>query len=144
MSNNYLRLAGSLSLFASAMHLVIIFGGPTWYRFFGAGESMAIMAAQGSLQPILITLFVAAVLALWGAYAWSAAGIFPKLPLLKLSLILITLVYLLRGVLGLIAPIVSNHPQITQNSNSFWVWSSIICLVFGMVHLKGVVDKWFA
>jgi hypothetical protein len=143
MNFNYLKIAGALSFCASAMHLAIIAGGPAWYRFFGAGEQMASMASQGLLQATLITLSVSAVLAVWGAYAWSAAGIFPEFPLLKLALVLITSVYLLRGVLGLVAPFVSNHPQITQNSISFWIWSSIICLVFGLIHLKGVIGKWF-
>ena len=132
MNIDYLKLAGALSFIAAAMHLAIIFGGPKWYRFFGAGERMAEMAAQGQVQPTLITLSVAAVLGLWGVYAWSAAGIFPQLPLMKLALILITLVYLTRGVLGLLAPFISSHPQVTQNSVVFWVWSSIICLAFGL------------
>ena len=143
MNIDYLKLAGALSFIAAAMHLAIIFGGPKWYRFFGAGERMAEMAAQGQVQPTLITLSVAAVLGLWGVYAWSAAGIFPQLPLMKLALILITLVYLTRGVLGLLAPFISSHPHVTQNSVVFWVWSSIICLAFGLIHLKGVFDKWF-
>ncbi|MBX2849540.1 MAG: hypothetical protein KTR16_14560 [Acidiferrobacterales bacterium] len=144
MNFDYLKIAGVLSFIASAMHLAIILGGPSWYRFFGAGEHMATMAEKGMLQPILITLFISAVLATWGAYAWSGAGILPKLPLLKFALILITIIYLLRGVLGLVAPFISSHPQITQNSIGFWVWSSIICLVFGLVHLKAVADKWFS
>jgi len=143
MTLNYLKIAGSLSLIAAVMHLAIILGGPSWYRFFGAGEAMAAMAEQGLLQPTIITLCIALVLASWGAYAWSAAGILPRFPLTKFVLILVTLVYLSRGILGLLAPFVSVHPQITQNSVSFWVWSSIICLVFGLVHLKGIFDKWF-
>ena len=38
---------------------------------------------QGLRQPTVITLCLAALFALWGAYAWSAAGAIPKLPLLK-------------------------------------------------------------
>lgn len=144
MNFDYLKLAGALSFFASLLHLAIIFGGPSWYRFFGAGERMASLAAKGSPEPMLITLFIAAVLAIWGAYAWSAAGVLPQLPFLKLVLILITCVYLVRGTLGLIAPFVSSHPQITQNSTAFWIWSSVICLLFGLVHLKGLIDKWIA
>ena len=143
MNVDYLKLAGMLSFLASAMHLAIIVGGPSWYRFFGAGEGMATLAEQGLWQPTIITLSISAVLAIWGAYAWSAAGFFPELPLLKLALVLITLVYLLRGALGLFAPLVSDHPQITQNSPSFWIWSSLVCLAFGLVHLKGLMDKWF-
>lgn len=140
---DYLKVAGMLSFFASAMHIAIIFGGGDWYRFFGAGEAMAAMAEQGLLRPTLITLCVSFVLAIWGTYAWSAAGIFPELPLLKPVISLVTFVYLSRGVLGLLAPYVSNHPQIIQNSASFWLWSSLICLAFGLVHLKGVIDKWY-
>ena len=142
MNIDYLKIAGALSFLASAMHLAIVVGGAPWYRFFGAGERMAIMAEQGLYQPMFITLSVSVVLAIWGAYAWSGAGIFPEFPLLKLALILITSVYLLRGVLGLLVPFISDHPQIAQNSTNFWIWSSIICLGFGLTHLKGVIDKW--
>jgi len=139
---DYLKVAGALSFFASAMHLAIIVGGASWYRFFGAGEEMAAMAEQGLLQPIIITLCVSIVLAIFGAYAWSGAGIFVGLPLLKPVLVLITLVYLLRGAVGLFAPFISSHPQVTQNSVSFWIYSSLICLLFGLIHLKGIIDQW--
>ena len=144
MNFDYLKIAGVLSFIASAMHLAIIFGGASWYRVFGAGERMAVMVEQGLIQPAIITLIVAVILATWGAFAWSGAGIFPEFPFLKIALILITSVYLIRGVAGLIVPFISNHPQIAQNSINFWVWSSIICLAFGLVHLKGVLNKWYA
>jgi len=140
----YLKAAGILSFLAAAAHIAIIFGGAEWYRFFGAGEEMAAMAEQGLLRPTLITLCISLVLAIWGVCAWSAAGVIPTLPLLKPIMFLITSVYLLRGVLGLFAPILSGHPQIAQNSASFWLWSSLICLVFGFVHLVGIVKKWFS
>jgi hypothetical protein len=142
MNIDYLKIAGVLSFVASAMHLAIIVGGASWYRFFGAGEEMATMAEQGLLQATIITLFIAVVLATFGAYAWSGAGIFAKLPLLKPVLVLITSVYLLRGIAGLFAPFISSHPLVTQNSVGFWIYSSVICLLFGFVHLKGLMDKW--
>ncbi len=143
MNFDYLKLAGILSFIASALHLAIIVGGPSWYRLFGAGEAMAQMAEQGLWLPTAITVSIATVLAIWGAYAWSGAGVIVELPLLKPILILITLVYLLRGVFGLVLPHISNHPQITQNTPAFWLWSSVICLMFGLVHLKGVFNKWY-
>jgi hypothetical protein len=139
---DFLKLAGLLSFTASAMHIAIIFGGPSWYRFFGAGEGMAQMAEQKLLKPTLITISISMLLAVWGAYAWSGSGLVQKLPFIKVTLSTITAVYLIRGFAGLIAPFVSNHPKIVQNSTSFWVWSSIICILFGIVHLKGVMDKW--
>ncbi len=139
---NYLILAGALSLVAAVAHVFIIFGGPKWYRFFGAGEKMAVMAENGSIKPTLITSGIAVVLALWAIYAWSGAGVFPKMPFLKAGLVRITGVYLVRGVVGLIVPHVSNHPAVEANSKSFWFWSSIICLVFGITHLMGIISVW--
>ena len=103
---------------------------------------MAQMAEQNLLKPTLITISISMVLAVWGAYAWSGAGLIPKLPFLKPILSAITAVYLVRGCGGLIAPFVSSHPLILQNSTGFWVWSSTICILLGVVHLKGVIEKW--
>lgn len=141
MKFDFLVMAGILSFVASIAHIAIVIGGPAWYRFFGAGEGMALMAEQGMIKPIVITLLISIVLAVWGAYAWSAAGLLPTLPMLKLVLILISVIYLLRGVMGLIALFV-DHPLVSQNSAGFWVWSSLICLCFAAVHIKGVFDKW--
>lgn len=139
---DFFTLAGLMSASASLLHIGIIFGGASWYRFFGAGEHMAQMAEQQLLKPSLITLAIAGILALFAAYAWSAAGIIPKLPLLKLALVTICSIYLLRGLAGLILPLISNHPSISQNSPSFWLWSSTICMIFAMAHLKGLIDHW--
>ncbi|WP_244973794.1 hypothetical protein [Vreelandella venusta] len=142
MSFELLIVAGSLSFLAAALHVGVVIGGPGWYRFFGAGEAMALMAEKRSLRPTVITLGIASVLIIWGCYAWSGAGLLPSMPFLKLTLCAITTIYLLRGLGGLIAPFITNHPQIKQNSTAFWLWSSVICLVFGSIHLVGVVLKW--
>ena len=142
MDSKILIIAGSFSFFAAALHVGVVVGGPSWYRLFGAGESMAKMAEQHSLKPTVITLGIAAVLFVWGCYAWSGAGFLPSMPFIKLALSAITAIYLLRGVVGLIAPFVTNHPQISQNPTAFWVWSSAICVVIGLFHLIGVVAAW--
>jgi len=139
---NYLIIAGALSLLASLAHVFIIYGGPKWYRIFGAGEKMAVMAENKSIKPTLITTCIAIVLAVWAIYAWSGAGLVPRMPFLKLVLVLITGVYLVRGVVGLIAPHVSAHPAIKANSKVFWFWSSVICTMFGVIHLVGLVSVW--
>jgi hypothetical protein len=54
--NPTLILAGVGSLAASILHLACIAGGPDWYRFFGAGERMARMAARGHWYPTVVTL----------------------------------------------------------------------------------------
>src|SRR3546814_9831228 len=60
-----------LSVAAALLHIACIFGGPDWYRFFGAGEGMARAAARGDLRPTLITLAIGAILLVWAAYAFS-------------------------------------------------------------------------
>lgn len=142
MGRDYLKIAGGLNFLVALLHVVIIFGGADWYRFFGAGEQMALMAEAGDIQPALITLFIAFVLAIWGVYAWSGSGVIPKLPFLKTILCLISGVYLLRGVAGLFAAYSSDNPLAAQNSSIFWLISSVICLIFALVHMLGLIHKW--
>lgn len=134
--------AAALSFAAGLLHIGVILGGPSWYRFFGAGERMATLAERGSVEPTLVTLGIAAMLFVWGLYALSGAGVIFKLPLLKLGLSLITFVYLARGVAGFILPFVSSHPFIAQNSVLFWFVSSFVCCIFGAFYLLGTINSW--
>ena len=135
MSNNQnfaLILGGVLSIIASLIHVGIIVGGAEWYRFFGAGEELATMAEQGSLYPTIITFIIATVLFLWGIYAFSGAGLIRKLPFLNLALILISMIYLLRGIA--VVPAYFIQPNIVD---SFLVWSSLVCLIYGALYSIG-------
>lgn len=142
MNVDLLIVAGSFSLLAAGLHVGIVLVGPSWFRLFGAGESMALMAENGSLKPTLITLGIAVVLLIWAAYAWSGAGLLPSMPFTKLALSAITAIYLVRGLGGLVAPFVTDHYQIQQNSLAFWLWSSAICLVIALFHLLGLMAVW--
>src|SRR3712207_9506617 len=86
---------------ASLLHVAIIVGGPDWYRFFGAGERMARLAARGSSYPAILTAGIAAALAVWALYALSGAGVVRRLPFLRLALALIAAVYLPPRPLGI-------------------------------------------
>src|SRR5687768_9713323 len=99
--NLWLVAGGALSAIAAAMHLAIIVGGPAWYRFFGAGERLAQAAERGSPMPAVVTMGIATVLAVWAAYAFSGAGLIPRLPLLRLGLVTISAIYLARALLWL-------------------------------------------
>jgi hypothetical protein len=135
--NIWLIIAGVLSAIAAFLHLGCIYFGAQWYRFFGAGEHMAMLAEQGSIEPVLITAAIASVLFTWSLYAFSAAGLIVKLPLIRTALLLITLIYLVRGAAGFM---LIQHPM--GRSPDFWVWSSLICLSFGVVHLIGLKKQW--
>lgn len=135
--NKALLVGAALSALAALLHVAIIFGGAPWYRFFGAGERMARAAEAGHLRPTLITIGIASILALWSLYALSGAGLIAPLPLLRSGLCLITGIYLLRGLA--ILPLLT---VARAHSTPFLIWSSLVCLGFGLVHLLGVAQRW--
>lgn len=135
--NPALVIGGVLSVAASLLHIACIVGGPDWYRFLGAGEGMATMAEQGSIVPTLITLGIAAVLAIWAAYAFAGAGLIPRLPLLRTGLVVISAIYLLRG-LALIPALAINGGDVMP----FILWSSLIVLVYGVAYAVGTWVAW--
>jgi hypothetical protein len=132
-----LAVGAVLSAIAALLHLGIIAGGPAWYRFFGAGERFARAAAQGKMYPTLVTLGIAAVLGVWAAYALAGAGLIGTLPMLKATLVAITAVYIVRG-LGYAPLVLAKGGRLTP----FVLWSSLICLAYGLVHLLGLVQRW--
>ncbi len=135
--NPWLVAAGMLSAAAALLHLGVIAGGPAWYRFFGAGEGMARMAEQGSPKPALITLGIAAVLAVWAVYAFAGAGLVRRLPLMRTALVAITAVYLLRGLI--LVPLIAFQPD---KIDALTLWSSLIVLAYGIVYAAGTRRAW--
>ncbi len=135
--NRLLIFGAILSASAAALHLGCIVFGAAWYRFLGAGEAMAGMAESGHWHPTLVTLFISAMLLLWSMYALSGAGVLRRLPFLRTALCLIAGIYLLRGV-----GFVLLMPHFPDNSLSFWITSSAICLTFGVIHTIGLRQVW--
>lgn len=135
--NRWLILGGVLSAGAALLHVAVIFGGPDWYRFFGAGEGMARAAERGSWVPGAVTAGIAAVLALWSAYAFSGAGLLPRLPLLRTSLALISLIYMARALL--LIPTLIYRPAFVD---AFAFWSSLVVLVYGVAYTVGLYRAW--
>lgn len=137
LGRRWLIAGGVLSALASALHLAVIAGGPDWYRFFGAGEAMAKAAERGSMMPVVVTLGIATLLAVWAAYAWSGAGLMRRLPLLRTALVVISAIYLARGLL--ILPIALTVPYA---GGEFDYWSSLVVLAYGLVHAIGTWRAW--
>jgi len=135
--NRYLMAGGLMSLLAAFLHIAIIMGGPDWYRFFGAGEKMAHLAETGSWIPTVSTLFIFAVLFIWGLYGFSGAGLMRRLPLVKMALLTITAIYLLRGMLLFILLIF--EPVMVD---SLMLWSSLVCLGMGTAYACGTRQVW--
>lgn len=134
----WLIAAGWMSLAASFMHIACIIGGPDWYRFFGAGEAMARMAERGHWFPPVITLVIAAILAGWAIFAFSAAGRMLRLPLARTALVAISSVLLLRAAMAFVPAFWPPENQ----SLAFIATTSSICLVMGACFAIGTWKAW--
>lgn len=133
-----LLAAGWMSIAASLLHVACIIGGPDWYRFFGAGEELARAAERGSSVPAIMTAVIAAILAVWAAYAFSAAGLIRRLPLRRTALIAIATVLLARTALAFVPA--AWAPE--NNTTAFIFWSSFACLVLGLCFAAGTWGAW--
>jgi hypothetical protein len=134
---SWLTAGAALSAAAAILHLAVIAGGPDWYRFVGAGEDMARMAERGSVWPTIITLGIAALLAIWAAYALAGAGRMRRLPLIRTALVIISAIYLLRAFA--LVPLLLLKPDLIT---PFDLWSSLIVLAYGITYAVGTFRAW--
>lgn len=136
-TNKSLLAAAFFCTLAALAHLGCIAFGGDWYRFFGAGEQMARMAEQGLWYPTIVTSGLSVVLLIWALYGLSGAGVIKALPLTRLALVIISAIFLLRGVafIGLM-------PMFPENSLTFWLVSSGICLLIGSLFALGTYQQW--
>jgi len=136
----WLILGGSLSIAIALLHIAIIFGGAPAYRYFGAGEEMAELAAAGSVLPALLTLILAVIFTLWGLYAFSGAGLIRHLPLLRPGLAVIAGIYTLRGI-GFVPQVfwmIASPQAVAPQEITF----SLASLFVGIVYLVGTISNW--
>lgn len=136
-SNPWLVLGAAAMALAALAHLACIAIGPSAYLAMGAGPRMAKLAAAGHWYPPVITVVIAGMLFVWSAYALAGAGAIRRLPLQRTVLVAITAVFLLRG---FARPVL--EPYFPGNSDTFWFWSSAICLAIGLLHLAGLRQAW--
>lgn len=136
-ANPWLLAAAALSVIGAILHLAVIVGGPDWYRAFGAGEAIARAAQRGSPVPALMTMGIATILMAWAAYALSAAGLLPRLPLRTLALLAIIAVLAARG----LAVFVPDwwRPDL---SSTFKLWSSLFVLAMALCFAIGTWQRW--
>ncbi|WP_373493109.1 hypothetical protein [Aquiflexum sp.] len=139
MNNRQLYWAGILTALIAIIHIGIVIGGPEWYRFFGAGEGMAQQAEAGLALPVMITLMIALILGIWALYAFSGAGEVAKLPLMEPILIIISSIFLLRGLLGIPLVMLIDDPYLNELREKmvFMFVSSLISMGFGILYAKG-------
>lgn len=135
--DKYLLAAALCCGLAALAHAGCVVFGADWYRFFGAGEQMAQMAAQGLWYPAIVTAGIVLILLIWACYALSGAGAIRRLPLTRLALVLIAGIFLSRGVAFIVL-----MPLFPDNSLTFWLVSSGICLLIGSLFAVGTWQQW--
>ncbi|WP_435418894.1 hypothetical protein WAB17_04890 [Parerythrobacter aurantius] len=135
--SGWLVAGGVLSLVAALAHLACILFGPAWFRFFGAPEPLIVAYEGGAMGLVWMTVAIAALLAVWAAYAFAGAGLIRRLPLLRTALVVIAAIYLARGAVLFPALAAAPYPR-----SGFDIWSSAIVLVYGLAYAIGTWLAW--
>lgn len=128
-------LAGVISLVGVVIHIGAIFGGVAWYVYFGAPHDIVESARQGTWLAPLGASVIAGLMALCAAYAFSAIGVIPRLPLLRTGLAVIATICLLRAIV--LWPLMISHPELR---NTFEIVASIVWGLAGVGFAMGLVS----
>jgi hypothetical protein len=134
-SNHYLIAGGVMSALISLLHLFLAVY-PALYRFIGPDQSaLTEMAAQGSSITTIVSVALAFLFAIWALYAFSGAGLIRPLPLLRIALIVISVIYLLRALF-----LLSEIGMVVNQGYPFrFMVFSTISLVAGLLYLFGIL-----
>ncbi len=144
--NKYLIWSGIAATAGALLHIATIFGGPAWYRLIGATEPIVRMAERGHSYPVIVVLVAATILFACASYAFSGAGLIPRLPLIRTGLVLITAGLLVHGIAFI--PAVVLWPGAMRNVydgdgiNTVLIVTNVLCVVVGMGYLLGTRAAW--
>ncbi len=127
-----LLLAAALCVIAAALHFACLVWGASGYRFLGAGENAVAAIEAGDKRPHISAVVVGTMLLIWAIYAIAGAGMLPAMPFMRPVLFLISGVLLARA---LLFPLL--RPLIPGNSLKFWIISSLVVGVLGLLFLVG-------
>ena len=132
--------AGLIASVSAIWHVLCIFGGPSWFEFARAPQQIIDSAQQGTLLAPLSTIVVAGLMFSCTIFAFSAASLIRKVPLLKPALITIATICTLRGLLAVPTIINSTGLDVWQViASSFWLYVGICFFYGGIEEYK--VDK---
>jgi hypothetical protein len=133
-SNIYLQIGGLFSLAFSIFQVCGIFLPSSIIDYFGGPVKLQ---AENPALFALLCVVLGVLIAVIGLYDLSGAGKFKRLPLLRTVLIVVTTVFILRGLFIIpILKLMFTYPK--RNVLRFLVFS-IIALGVGIIHLIGVI-----
>jgi hypothetical protein len=128
----WIYLAGIIALIGVAIHIAAIFGGASWYAYFGAPTSVVQSARDGTWFAPVGASVIAGLMAICAAYAFSALGVIRRLPLLRTGLAGMAIVCLLRALV--LWPLMINHPELR---NTFEIVAAIVWGLAGVGFVFG-------
>jgi len=137
-SKKFLKLAGILT-FGVALFQAVVTSVPEWARYFGAWEAVA-----SKIWLLYLTgYFVSLVFVIFGFYALSGVGSIKRLPLLGTGLLVIGILFTLRGLL-LVAELLINADVIPSKGiiPIRELFSSAVSLIVGALYLAGTIGNW--
>ena len=133
-----LRFAGVCSLLVSLFQIVITFV-PSWSLYFGAPAKIV------ASYPLLIIsgLIATVIFIIFSLYGFSGSEDIRILPLLRSGLLVISLIYTLRGLMFVEILLVRyGIIQIESQMPSTALSSSLISLFIGFIYLTGTITGW--
>ena len=133
-----LVISGTLS-FALAVSQIIIGFSPSMSLYFGAPEALV----NNSYMLILTSFLVAGILTIFGLYAMSGAGFIRALPWLKPVFLVISSIFILRGLLVIpeflvVMGVIQSSIPVAPRFIAF----SIGSLMIGFLFITGTIGGW--
>ena len=126
--------AGIIASASAIWHLLCLWGGPSWFAFARAPQQIIDSAQQGTLLAPIGTIIVAGLMFLCTVFAFSAAGLIRKLPLVKPALMTIAMLCTLRGLIAI--PVF-----ITATGLDLWqIIASMVWLYVGIGFIAGSIE----
>ena len=137
-SNYFLFSGGIISALISIFHIILTVK-PELYQYIAPDQNSPLsqMAEQGSVITIIASLALFAIFAIWALYAFSGTGLIRQLPMLHTGLILIAVIYLLRG---LFLPSEISMVQKQEYPIRFVLFSAL-SLFTGLLYLFGFLNR---
>jgi hypothetical protein len=132
IKSKFLMSAGVIASVSAIWHLLCILGGPSWFVFARAPQSIIDSAHQGTLLAPIGTIIVAGLMFACSIFAFSAVGLLRKVPLLKTALVTIAVLCTLRGLIAI--------PSFTD-VNGLDVWQIVASTVWFYVGLCFIVGS---
>jgi hypothetical protein len=136
-----LTLAGLGNVAAALVHVIGWAMGPDAIAFLGAPPYIVRSMEEGTLDaPVAIGVIVA-VLSVFAAYAFAGAGMLPRLPLLRVVLSLVALLFILRGLLIFVQ---LQSADFSVMFDVVHLGLSVVVLVLGVLYAIGAWRLWRA